>query len=311
MDTQLVETALLVARLGSFTAAAQARNVDPSSISRQVAALEAALGLRIFERSTRHLRLSEAGEIYLSRMAQALEVMEEAAQSAQDTIATPNGLLRVTTSVAFGERWLVPQLSSFRNLYPQIDLDLILSDAVLDIAEERIDLAIRLGQRPERGAFIASKLFDTHYHVVASPAYLDTSAPLQTPEDLTAHEGLMFRLPAFQADWRFRQRESDRIIRAKPRKSLAISNALALRRAALEGQGVALLADWTIREDLGSGQLRDVFPDWEVSVTETGSAVWLLYPDYAYVPVRLRLFIDHLKSTKVSKIDEIKTGSTV
>ena len=295
MDDQLLRTTLLVARSGSFAAAARNTGVDPSSVSRQVAALEAALGIRIFERTTRRLDLTEAGRLYLDRAAPALEAMDEAADAARDVMSEPSGLLRVTTSVAFGERWLIPRLATFRAASPRIDLNLVLTDAVTDLAGEGIDLAIRLGPRPDTGSMVVAKLFDTPYRVVASPDYLDRKGRPSTVAALAQHDGLLFRLPAFRRGWQFRRGPGGGITEALPRPALTISNALALRRAALAGMGVALMADWTIGEDLASGALVDLFPDHEASAGRFDSAAWIVYLSRAYVPARLRMFIDHLR----------------
>ena len=295
MDDQLLRTTLLVARTGSFAAAARETDVDPSSISRQVAALEATLGVRIFERTTRRLDLTEAGRLYLDRATPALEAMDEAADAARDVMTEPSGLLRVTTSVAFGERWLIPRVASFREAFPHIDLDLMLTDAVTDLAGEGVDLAIRLGARPETGTLVTAKLFETPYRVVASPSYLEQASKPQRPEDLVDHDGLLFRLPGFRSGWQFRDIHDEKTYEALPRHTLTISNALALRRAALEGLGVALMADWTVGEDIASGALVDLFPDFEVSAGQFDSAAWIVYLSRAYVPARLRVFIDHLK----------------
>jgi DNA-binding transcriptional LysR family regulator len=295
MDDHLRRTALLVARMGSFAAAARETGVDPSSVSRQVAALEEALGLRIFERTTRRIDLTEAGRVYVDRVAAALEAMDEAADAARDVMRTPSGLLRVTTSVAFGERWLVPRLAPFCAAHPQIDLDLILSDGVSDLAGEGIDVALRLGPRPETGSMVAAKLFDTAYRVVAAPDYVARVGAPQTPQDLAQHDGLLFRLPAFRSAWTFRVGATGPSLEALPRPRMTFSNALGLRRAALAGLGVALLADWTIAEDLRAGRLIDLFPDHQVSAGQFDSAAWVIYLSRAYVPARMRVFIDHLR----------------
>lgn len=296
MDDQLLRTTLLVARAGSFAAAARETGADPSSVSRQVAALETALGFRIFDRTTRRLDATEAGRMYLDRAAAGLEALDEAADAARDVMSAPSGLLRVTTSVAFGERWLIPHVASFRAAYPKIRLDLVLTDAVADLAGDGIDLALRLGPRPETGSFVVAKLFDTPYRVVATPDYVARAGHPATPADLAHHDGLMFRLPAFRSDWHFRARGGGAVEHALPREALTISNALGLRRAVLTGMGAALLADWTIAEDIASGALVDLFPDWQVSAGTSESAAWIVYLSRAYVPTRLRVFIDHLRA---------------
>lgn len=296
MDDHLLRTTLLVARSGSFAAAARETGADPSSVSRHVAALEEAVGIRVFDRTTRRLDLTEAGRLYLERARPALEALDEAADAARDVMTDPSGHLRVTTSVAFGERWLIPRIASFRAAFPRIELELILTDAVTDLASEGIDVALRLGPLPETGSFVATKVFDTAYRVVASPDYMKKMGRPTQPNELSQHDGLLFRLPAFREPWRFRTPEGVQIEEALPRPTLTISNALALRRAALSGMGIALLADWTIADDLASGALEDLFPSYEVSAGQFDTAVWIVYLSRAYVPARLRAFTDHLKA---------------
>ena len=164
-----------------------------------------------------------------------------------------------------------------------------------DLAGEGIDIALRLGGPPDTGSVVAAKLFDTPYRVVASPEYLAKAGRPVSPSDLSHHDGLLFRLPAFRETWRFRAQANGDVQEALPRTSLTISNALALRRAALSGMGVALLADWTIADDLASGALEDLFPSHDVSAGQFDSAAWIMYLSKAYVPRRLRVFIDHLR----------------
>lgn len=297
MDLDLLRTLIAVDRHGSFAAVARKEGVDPSSVSRRIAALEDALDLRLFERTTRRLRLTEAGQLYRDRAGPIIDALDEAADAARDVVAEPSGLLRVTTSVAFGERWLTPRLATFRVAYPRIEIEMLLSDATLDIAAEGIDVALRLGPRVE-GALVVSKLFDTRYRAVASPSYLEACSRPQAPSDLDSHHGIMFALPRFGSAWRFRTSPTSLIEEARPQRVLTISNALAIRRAALDGLGVALLADWTVAEDLEKGRLIDLFPDHEGSATGFDTAAWLVYPSRSYVTARLRVFIDHLLASR-------------
>jgi DNA-binding transcriptional LysR family regulator len=294
LDLNLLKTFADVARRGSFAAVARDEGVDPSSVSRRVAALEQALSLTLFERTTRRLALTEAGRLYLAQVGSIIEAIEEAADIARDAVTEPSGLLRITTSVAFGERWLTPRLGPFRSAYPRVEVELILTDAEIDIAAEGIDLALRLGPQVE-GSFIVSKLFDVHYHAVAARAYLDVAGPPDSPSDLATRDGIFFALPRFGSAWRFRKTPTDTLIEVRPNPTLAISSALAVRRAALEGLGVALLADWTVAEDLETGRLIDLFPDYEGSATGFDTAVWTVFPSRDYVPARLRVFLDHIR----------------
>ncbi len=295
MDLSLLQTFADVARQGSFAAVARNEGVDPSSVSRRVASLEEALGFLLFERTTRRLALTEAGRVYLSRIESIMEALTEAADAASDTVTEPSGLLRVTTSVAFGERWLIPRLTAFRAQYPRVQIELILSDTPIDIAAEGIDVALRLAPRIE-GTFIVSKLFDVSYRAVASPGYLGREGRPVVPDDLARHDGLFFALPRFGKAWRFRSGPDRPVTEVHPRACLSTTNALALRRAALEGLGVAMLADWTIADDLNSGRLIELFPGIEGSATGFDAAVWTVHASRAHVPARLRAFLDHIRT---------------
>ncbi|WP_424973111.1 LysR substrate-binding domain-containing protein [Dinoroseobacter sp. S76] len=293
MDIEQLRTVTLVAQQGSFAAAARALSVDPSSVSRSVAAVEAELGLRLFQRSTRSLSVTEEGEIYLARLVPLLEELDRAHEDARAVSRQPAGTVRLTTSVAFAQTCVVPHLAEFASRYPDISLEILPSDANLDLAAHSIDLAIRLTPEPA-GDLIRSKLIDTRYRVVASPQYLARSGALAVPTDLQAHSCLRFALPEFRTRWRFR-RDGEEPVEVPVFGKVIIANALSLRLAALNGLGPALLADWLVKDDLDAGRLVDVFPDHDCSATEFETAAWVLYPSRSYLPRKVRVTIDFLK----------------
>lgn len=296
MDSQHFALFSEVARRGSFSAVARSRGVDPSAVSRQVAAFEAELGYPLFERTTRRLSLTEAGQLTLERMQPLFDEIEQVRQSARDSVTEPSGRLRLTTSVAFGERWLVPRLGGFRKAFPAITLDLVLTDATLDLQAENIDLALRLGARMS-GPLAGLRLMSTQYRVVASADHLAGKVRPGQPAELAEHDAIVFPYRGFGASWRVRSRHDPAETQnVQIRDTLIISNALAARRAALQGLGVALLADWLIGPDLASGALIDVLPDHEVSAADFDSGVWLLYPERPHLPAKTRAMIEHLKS---------------
>ncbi len=169
MELDALKMIALVARQGSFASAARVLDLDPSSVSRSVANTEAALGLRIFQRSTRALSLTEEGEVYLRRIEPLLDELEHARETARQSSVAPSGTLRLTASVAFAHECLVPLLGDFRRRYPEISIELIPTDATLDIAANSIDLAIRLAPAP-KGDLISTRLMTTRYLVCASLA---------------------------------------------------------------------------------------------------------------------------------------------
>ncbi len=283
-----------VAQAGSFAAVARLRGVDPSIISRQIKGLEEALGFRLFDRNTRRLHLTEAGRLYLERTQGLLDELEAAREEATDMMSQPTGRLRMTASTAFGERWLMPRMRGFAAKYSGITLDLWLTDSVVDIAQDGIDLAVRLMPQPE-GALVARKLLDTRYHVVASTAYLASAGFLMTPNDLEYRDCLLLPLPGYRSHWRFRK--NGVVTEVPVTGRMTISNPLALHRAARDDMGPALLADWIVADDLKSGRLVDCLPGWDASAADFDTAAWLVYPSRHYVPGKLRTMIDHLVAT--------------
>lgn len=291
MDIASLDLFLHVARQRSFAAVARDRGVDPTSISRAIAALEARLGVRLFERTTRAMVLTPAGELYLSRLPTMVEDFERLADEARSMRTDPVGTLRLTASVAFGEHCLAPLLPAFRDAFPRLRLELLLTDANLDLVADRIDLAIRLGPG-HRGDVEAVRLFDTRYRVVASPQHV-RDHPLGRPSDLADRSCLLLALPAFRSRWIFRDAIGTQEVPVSG--DVIASSVLMLRAAALRGLGPALLADWLIEADLREGRLIDLFPDHEVTATGFETAAWLLYPSRDYLPQKTRRALEFLQ----------------
>ena len=282
-----------VAHHGSFAAAAKALDVDPSSVSRTIANLEASLGTRLFQRTTRRMSLTEDGARYLAR---AVPLAEDLHAMRAETLATrgkPTGTLRLTASVSFGQTAITPLLPRFAEAYPDIAVECLFTDANLDLIAERIDLAIRLAPAID-GDVIVSKLTDTRYRVVASPDYIDREGWPATPSDLAARKCLLFNLPAWRKSWRFKDRTGK--TRDVPISgNFVLSPAGALREAARAGLGPALLADWLVGTDIEENRLVDLFPDFEVTATSFDTAAWLVYPSRSYLPAKTRAMIDFLR----------------
>ncbi len=281
-----------VASGGSFAAVARKRLIDPSIVSRRIAGLERELGFRLFDRTTRRLSLTEAGTIYLERSLTLVAELDAAREEASDALTQPSGLIRITASTAFGVHWLTPRLHRFMADFPDIAVEAVLTDAVVDIAAERIDLALRLAVRPS-GDLIATRLMDTRYRVVASPAYLDRAGSLDDPSDLAGRRCLLLTLPGYRSMWSFRRGEGIQQVAVEGR--LAISSPAAIRSAALDGMGPALLADWMVDADLRSGALVDLLPEWEATAADFDTAAWILFPSNAYVSSKVRAMVDYLK----------------
>lgn len=293
MDFENLRIFVEVVRRGSFAAVARDRNLDPSSVSRAVATLEDELGTRLFQRSTRRMGLTEAGNLFFGRV----EVLVDELDHARDEVHTvgthPVGTLRLTASVSFGHLCLLPLLPKFRAQYPALKLELLFTDTNLDLLSERVDLAVRLGASLDT-SLIGIKLFNSRYRVCASPAYLARAQPLRTPQDLATHKCLAFTLADFRSRWLFRD-ASGEVSEVAIDADVVISSALALRECALAGLGPTLLANWLVDEDIRQGRLIDPFPQYRATATNFETAVWLLYPSRSYLPNKVRVMIDFLK----------------
>lgn len=282
-----------VAQSGSFAAVAKDRDLDPSTISRAIAALEDELGVRLLQRTTRSLSLTEAGNLYLARIDPLLEELHRAGAEAANINAEPRGVLRLTASVAFGTLQIAPLLRAFTARYPGLKLECLFTDANLDLVAERIDLAIRLAPAIA-GDLIAVKLISTRYHVVASPEYLQSAPPVQTPADLAQHRSLLLALRAYRSSWKF-QDALGATEEIAVDGDVVMSTPLALRAAALAGGGLTLLSNLLIADDLREGRLVDVFPELRATATTFDTGAWAVYPSRAFLPNKVRVMIDFLK----------------
>jgi DNA-binding transcriptional LysR family regulator len=293
MDTNSLKLFVEVAKLGSFAAVARRLDLDPSSVSRTIAALEEQLGVRLFQRTTRQLTLTEAGEIYLQRIAPLLNEFDYALDEANKVSRGPSGTLRMTASVSFGQLCILPHIPEFRSLYPEVKLELLLTDAVVDLVADGIDLACRLAPK-FNSELVGTRLIDTHYCVCASPDYLKLMPPLECPEDLEQHHCLVFTLPEYRSQWKFKD-NNENLTLVNIRSNISISSALALREAALLGMGPALLAHWLVDDDIAQGKLIQLLPKYQVTAEDFDTAAWLIYPSRHFLPNKTRVMIDFLK----------------
>ena len=288
MDIDALKIVLAVSQRGSLAAAARQFDMDPSSVSRTVAAVETALGIRLFHRSTRRLSLTEEGRIYILRLAPLIEGLDEAAEQAKAQSLEPEGILRITASNAYGHERLVPLIQTFQDTHPKLVLDLVLTDDTIDLIAEGIDVAIRLAPSVS-GDLICARLHSTRYMVCAAP---DLPRP-KVPQDLDGLPCLRQSLPEFRDAWHFRHQASE--ITVPVTGHVLLSSPLALREAARRGLGPALLPDWLAARDLNEGRLVDLFPGWQVTATTFDTAAWLLYPSRRHLPARTRAAIAVLR----------------
>ena len=308
MDTEHLKMFVEVVQQGSFAAAARRFDIEPSAVTRAVAALEKDLGLRLLERTTRRLALTDAGKIYHENASKLLQELDQAADEARDLAGSPSGIVRVTTSVSYGYAVVLPLLPALRQAYPALDIDLVLSDTVVDLVAERIDVALRLRQDAD-SSLIGTRLANIRYRVCASEAYLKQLGRPMSPAELGTRDCLRCSVRDYRKQWNFRDREGS-VETVDVHGWLVVSNSLALQRAALSGQGPALLPDWLIAADLAAGRLVDLFPDHEATPTDFDNAIWLLYTSRVHVPARVRAFVNFMKE-RIRNVDSGAAGTAL
>lgn len=299
MDISVLQIFIEVMRQGSFAAVARERNVDPSSVSRAIALLEQELGVKLLQRTTRQISPTEAGMTYFNRIEALVEELEQAGELVSDISGSPKGMLKVTASVSFGIQCIVPLLPEFEAKYPELTIELLLTDSVMDLLAERVDLAVRLGLLSD-STLIAQRLIKTNYAVCASSKYLEYEGEPNQPNNLSRHNCLLFPLAGFRSRWLFKDRTGT-IETVPVNGNTIISSAIALKQCALSGMGLALLPHWLIDPELQSGKLVKVLTEYEVTATDFNTSAWLVYPSRHYVPLKVRLFSDFLKQHIVNE----------
>ncbi|SEO57198.1 MULTISPECIES: LysR family transcriptional regulator [unclassified Luteibacter] len=285
-----VELFCLAGELGGFTAAATAAGVTPAAVSRAVARLEARLGIRLFVRSTRQIRLTDAGRVYMEQCRQALAQFADAERMATGEETRLSGRLRISVPTTYGHYRLLPLLPAFHREHPDVRLDLHISNRNIGFADEAFDLAIRV--RPQADStMIVRHLEDAPLVVVASPAYLKERRAPKTLADLAGHECIQFDLPSSgrRIPWLFRENGQDVEYEAESAYTVAedVLGGVTLARA---GAGLFQAYRFVVQKDLADGTLVEVLP----KLGGRSRPYNLLYPHSRFVPPRVRAFIDFL-----------------
>lgn len=281
-----------VAHAGGFAAVARQRLTDPSLISRAIAALEAELGFRLFRRTTRRMALTEAGARYLAMVEPLVRDLAAAADMARGS--TLSGRLTISASVAYGTVRLVPLLQALHLAHPGLEVELSLTDRLVDLVAEPVDIAIRMSPIIPP-VLIGVPLHPSRYHAYAAPAWIERHGPVQGPADLATRPCLLFAGALQRRAWRF-SRPDGSAESISVNGPFALSSPLALKAACVAGLGATLLTDWLADDAVRTGQLQRLLPDHEASTTAFGDSVWLLYASRALLPPKVRAGIDFLRA---------------
>ena len=275
---------------GSFSAAARHLGASPSALSRQVARLEAALSVRLLERTTRSLRLTDAGADAYRHASDMLAAAHAASTVSEGTAATPRGLLRISAPKALARQVVHPLVLEFLRSHPEMDVQLMLLDRETDLIADNVDLALRVTDAPPPG-LAARPLMRVRQLLCASPAYLAARGTPAHPMALASHDCLYLGEVDGDNLWRFRRGDETAAIRVKGRY---IANHTEVRREGMEaGFGIGSLPDFAARPSLRAGSIVQVLSDWQLQTAYQGT-LWALYLPGRHPAPRIRAFIDHL-----------------
>ncbi|HTL49411.1 MAG TPA: LysR family transcriptional regulator [Steroidobacteraceae bacterium] len=248
-----------VVELGSFTKAADALAMSKAAVSKYVNRLEQRLDARLLHRTTRRLALTEAGQALFGRSAAALAELGEAENDVAQLTGKPRGLLRVSAPTYFGVTQLAPRIQEFRSLYPEVTLDLDLSDRLVDLVKERFDVAVRISPMRD-STLVATRLAPVPTALVGSPAYFRRHGTPSKPADLSAHDGLGYSILRAPNEWRFRSAKGDWVT-VTMRSTIRCNNDFALKQFALDGLGLAYFPRFFVENELAAGKLVQVLQD--------------------------------------------------
>lgn len=278
-----------VVEQASFTGAAEVLGLSKSAVSKQVARLEETLGVRLLNRTTRKLQVTEAGNVFYERCRRIVDEVEEARAAVTSLQASPRGVLRVNAPVSYGLLHLSKILPDFMKRYPELQVDLGLSDRKLDLLSEGVDVAVRIGHMSD-SSLVAKKITEFPRIVAASPSYWDENGRPEVPDDLGQHNCFVYEYLPQGDQWEFRDPQSAAAIRVRVSGKLSSNNGDILMRAAEQGQGVGWIPGFFIDRQIEDGVLEEVLTDYRAEPV----GLYAVFPHSRHLPTKTRAFVDYL-----------------
>ena len=275
---------LRVVDTGSFSAAARQLGIGQPAVSRAVAQIEAKLGVRLLARTTRGLSVTDAGQRYCAIARRALEAAEEAEAAARDAGAALSGRLRIAMAVSFGRLQVVPRLAQFMAAHPDLSIDAVMDDRPIDLIEEGIDVALRLGPQPDSrlsGRMVASR----RRLLVAAPAYLARHGMPERPAALASHDVISLLQPGIAASWTFSRGGETETVTLTGRLRMTANEGV--REAVIAGMGIAFGSEWGYERELREGRLQAVLSDWSLPPSD----LWAITPAGRQMSAKARVFV--------------------
>jgi DNA-binding transcriptional LysR family regulator len=288
---QAMELFVSAVRDGSFSGAGRRAGLSPASVSRYIGELETQLGVQLFNRSTRHLGLTEAGKIFFQRTEQVLQGIEDAEAAALALQSAPRGTLRVHSRTMFGIKVLSPLVPQFQKLYPELKVELRLSERRVQLREEEFDIDFQI-QAPTDPGLMQRRLLTSERILVASPSYIAQKPRLREPDDLEAHDCLTYWMGPDDVIWKFmRKNKLHEIVVPSAFNS---NNGIVLSDLAVRGHGIALLDDYTVANELKSGKLVRLMPTYRITNSTFDEGIYAAFLQSSYLPEKIRVFVDYM-----------------
>ena len=276
-----------VVESGSYSRAAEKLNITKSAVSKRISQLEDELGIRLIQRTTRHISLTEAGERYYEYVSQALSFAQQGVDAVSELQGEPRGKLKITAPMSFGVRHIAPFLTEFLQRYPHIELDLQFEDRMVDLVAEGYDLAIRIGHLSDSN-LIAKRLVTCHSILCASPDYLAAHPVPSEPEHLNQHNCIKYSYFRGGNEWTFCKNQQE--FKVLPKGNMSVNNSEAIRRVLLSGLGIGQLPTFIVGKDVQEKRLVPIMSPYALPV----HAVYAVYPERKHLPQKVSLFIAFL-----------------
>lgn len=299
-----ITTFVAVAEAESFSVAADRLDLSRAMASKHVQGLEDRLGVKLLERTTRRVRLTDAGRRYLERARRLLHDFEVADTEARGERLAPAGLLRINGPVSFSRAYLGAAIAPFLTRYPELSVDLTVNDRVVDLLEEGYDVAVRIGRLLD-STLVARRLAPVGLHLAAAPDYLDLRGTPQHPSDLVDHACLTYAYSTDGTGWRFTGLQGE-TVGVRPRGPMSANNGEILTQAAIAGAGIVQQPDFVLGPHFAAGTLVRVLPDWRAPEI----AVHAVHHQSRHVSAKIRVFIDYLAEIWRVPPWGIESGST-
>lgn len=280
---------------GSFVGAAEALAMSKAAVSRHLNALESRLGVRLLQRTTRRLSLTEEGQIFYQRAREVLNAMEEAESTVSERALEPSGRIRINAPVSYGISHLAPLWSGFMARHPKVELDISLNDRIVDLIEEGYDMAIRISQLPS-SSLVCRRLASVRMCLCASPGYLNKRGHPASPDELLQHDTLAYTLWNSHEEWLFTGPNGP--ARARIRPKVLSNNGDTCRMIALQDGGITLQPDFILGADMARGDLVELLPGYQADIL----GIYAVFPSRRQLSLKVRHMVDYLTQALAAEI---------